>query len=258
MIKKIIDEKGTIVLLTPTIFSPSTEAVISGFLKKFAGSEWVRYDAISYSAMLEANKISFGMQVIPDYRFDKADVIVSFGADYLGAWLSPIEYTKQVSSRRDPEKEMNYMVQLESNLSLTGSNADTRIQIKPSQESSMLLNIYKEVRKSVENRDVEVPASPVEVSEISKRLLSSKGKSLVISGSNVKEIQLLVNEINRLLGNIGQTILFGSYLMTHRALDGNMETLTTKMQNGSVRALLVWNVNPAYTWHNRDAFAEGL
>ena len=99
-LQKIAEEKGTIVLLTPTIFSPSTEAVISGFLKKFNGSEWIQYDAISYSAILEANKISFGKQVIPDYRFDKADVIVSFGADFLGTWLSPIEYTRQFSSRR--------------------------------------------------------------------------------------------------------------------------------------------------------------
>ena len=257
-LQKIIDEKGTIVLLTPTIFSPSTEAVISDFLKKFKGSEWVRYDAISYSAILEANKISFGKQVIPDYRFDKADVVISFGADFLGTWLSPIEYTKQVSSRRDPEKEMNYMVQLESNLSLTGSNADTRIQIKPSQEVAILLNIYKKIIKSVENRDIEAPDSPVEVSEISKKLLSSIGKSLVISGSNVKEIQLLVNEINRMLGNIGKTILFGTYLRTCAALDGNMEMLVTKMQNGGVSALLLWNVNPAYTWYDSDAFAEGL
>ena len=67
--------------------------------------------------MLEANKISFGKQVIPDYRFDKADLIVSFGADFLGTWLSPIEYTKQFSSGRDPEHDMKWLIQLESNLS---------------------------------------------------------------------------------------------------------------------------------------------
>ncbi len=114
-LNKIVADKRSIVLLTPSVFSPSTEAVISGFLKKFPGSEWVKYDAISYSAMLEANKRSFGRQVIPDYRFDKADVIVSFGADFLGTWLSPIEYTKQFSSRRDPEQNMNFLVQIESN-----------------------------------------------------------------------------------------------------------------------------------------------
>ena len=257
-LNKITGEKGAIVLLTPTIFSPSTEAVISGFLKKFPGSEWIQYDAISYSGILEANKISFGKQVIPDYRFDKADLVVSIGADFLGTWLSPVEYTKQFSSRRDPENNMNYLVQLESNLSLTGSNADNRIQIKPSQERAILLNIYKDIVKTLKNRNVDVPASPVDISEISKKLLSSIGKSLVISGSNIKEIQLLVNEINRLLGNIGQTILFGSFLRTHAAVDQNMEVLVRKMQEGNVKALLLWNVNPGYTWYNRIAFTEGI
>jgi molybdopterin-containing oxidoreductase family iron-sulfur binding subunit len=250
--------KGTIVLLTPTIFSPSAEAVISGFLKKFSGSEWVQYDAISHSAMLEANMVSFGAQVIPDYRFDKADLILSFGADFLGTWLSPVEYTHQFSSRRIPEKDMNCLIQLESNLSVTGSNADNRIQIKPSQEYLILLNIYKAILNTVGNRKIDVPVSPVDVTEISEKLLSSRGKSIVISGSNIKHIQLVVNEINRLLGNIGETILFSSFLRTHAALDSGMESLVRRMQNGDVDAILIWNVNPAYTWYDRDAFNEGM
>jgi Fe-S-cluster-containing dehydrogenase component/anaerobic selenocysteine-containing dehydrogenase len=257
-LKKISDAKGAIVLLTPTIFSPSTEAIISDFLKKYPGAEWIQYDAISYSAMLEANKTSFGKQVIPDYHFEKADLIVSFAADFLGTWLSPVEYIRQFSSRRDPDGQMNYFIQLESTMSVTGSNADKRIQIKPSQESSILLNIYKDILKSVENRDIEVPASPFDVKEISQKLLSSSGKSIVVSGSNDKQNQLLVNEINTLLGNIGKTILLNPHLRTHAALDRDMEMLTGKMQQGKVDALLIWNVNPCYSYFNRDAFSEGL
>jgi Fe-S-cluster-containing dehydrogenase component/anaerobic selenocysteine-containing dehydrogenase len=257
-LERISREKGKIVLLTPSVFSPSTEAVISGFLKKYPGSEWVRYDAISYSAALEANRITFGQQVIPDYRFDRADLVVSFGADFLGTWLSPIEFTKQFSSRRNPELNMNHLIQLESNLSLTGCNADTRIQIKPSQEHAILLNIYNDIIKSIENRDIDSPQSPIDVSQISNKLIASSGKSMVISSSNVKEIQLLVNEINRILGNIGQTILFNSYLRTYAALDTDMQRLVGQMQKGEVDALLAWNVNPAYTWPDRHAFTEGL
>ncbi|HEX2395031.1 MAG TPA: 4Fe-4S dicluster domain-containing protein, partial [Bacteroidales bacterium] len=257
-LNKISSGRGTIVLLTPTVFSPSTESVISGFLKKFEGAQWVQYDAISYSAILEANNISFGKQVIPDYRFDRAETIVNFGADFLGTWLSPIEYTKQFCSNRDPEHDMNSLIQIESNLSLTGSNADTRIQIKPSQEYSILLNIYKEIAATVEKHQVDVPPSPVDITEITKRLLSSRGKSLVISGSNIQRTQLIVNEINRLLGNIGTTILFDSFLRTHAAIDNDMSMLINRMQAGSVDALLIWNVNPAYTWYDRDAFAEGI
>jgi len=257
-LQKIVEKGGTTVLLTPSIFSPSTEAVITGFQQKFPGSEWVQYDAVSSSAIKEANKISFGKQVIPDYRFDKAELIVSFGADFLGTWLSPIEYTKQFSSGRDPDKKMNHLIQFESNLSLTGSNADKRIQIKPSQELAALLKIYTDIVQSVENRTIEVSNSNIEIGDVSKKLLESKGKSLVISSTNNKQIQLLINEINNLLGNIGHTILFDSYLRTHRGIDSDMDMLVEKMKKGGVDALLVWNVNPAYTYHNRAAFLEGI
>jgi molybdopterin-containing oxidoreductase family iron-sulfur binding subunit len=257
-LKTLTSVEGSVVLLTPTLFSPTTKAVIADFIKAYPGSQWIQYDAVSYSAMLEANKLSFGKQVIPDYRFDKADLVVSFGADFLGTWLSPIEYIKQFSTRRDPEHEMNHFIQLESILSVTGSNADKRIPVKPSQEILLLLNIYKDIVKSVENLSVDVPASPVDISEISGKLLSAKGKSIVISGSNVLQTQLLVNEINSLLGNIGETIGFDSYLMTHAAIDNDMESLVARMQEGKVKALLTWNVNPAYTYHNREGFNDGV
>lgn len=257
-LQNIGNENGNIILLTPTIFSPSTEAIINGFLGKFKGSEWVQYDAISGSAILEANKISFGRQVVPDYRFDTADLIVSLGADFLGTWLSPVEYTRQYSSRRDPEGSMTRLIQLESNMSITGSNADERIQIKPTQEAAILLNIYNNILKAVENRSIQVPDSPVDVSGISNDLLNSKGKSLVIAGTNITQIQLLVNEINSLLGNIDRTILFDSHLRTFAALDSNLGSLITRMQSGNVKALLIWNVNPAYTWNKSQVFTEAL
>jgi len=255
---KIAEGKGSIMLLTPSVFSPSTEAVIQEFLRKFPGSGWVKYDAISCSAMLEANEKSFGRKVIPDYRFDLADLIVSCEADFLGTWLSPVEFTKQFSSRRDPEKSMNYLIQIESGLTLAGSNADKRIQIKPSQEYAVLLNIYSGIVKTLEGRETAAPSCPVDVGEISRMLASSRGKSIVISGSNVKETQLLVNEINRYLGNIGSTILFESFLRTRQGIDSDMELLVQKMNSGNVDALIIWNTNPAFTWHNREAFKEGL
>jgi len=249
---------GKIVLLTPTIYSPSTESVITGFLGSFPGSEWQQYDAVSRSGMLEANLASFGVQALPDYRFDKADLVVSFGADFLGNWISPVEYTKQFSSRRNPDKEMNELIQFESNLSLTGSNADRRIQMKPSEEGDILLNIYKDVAEAVEGISVNAPASPIDISGLSKQLLKARGKSLLISASNVKDIQLLVNEINKLLGNIGETVLFDNYLRTYGGLDSEMSGLVESMKAGEVDALLVYDVNPVYNWVDTEGFVEGM
>ncbi len=257
-LRRISDDGGSIVLLTPSIYSPSTEAVIEQFKANYPGTEWISYDAISASAIREANRLRFGRELVPDYRFDLADVIVSVGADFLGNWLSPVEYTKQFSSRRDPDKEMNHLIQFESNLSLTGSSADRRIQIKPSHEGAILLNIYKEVIAATEQRSIEAPPSPVDVKEVSKKLLGARGKSILVSASNDLEIQQIVCEINRSLENIGSTILWESPLMTHQGRDSDVEELIHKMNAGEVDALLTYHVNPAFTRHDANAFTQGL
>ncbi len=88
------------VLLTSTIISPSTKKIIEQFTAAYPNIEWLQYDAVSASGMLKANELNFGKAFIPDYRFEKAKVIVSFGADFLGTWLSPVEYAKGFTSRQ--------------------------------------------------------------------------------------------------------------------------------------------------------------
>ena len=87
-----------LVLLTSTIISPSTKAVINKFLAENPNARWLQYDAVSVTGILKANEISFGKTFVPDYHFEKAKVIVSFGADFLGTWLSNVEYTKAYST----------------------------------------------------------------------------------------------------------------------------------------------------------------
>ena len=84
-----------VVLLTSTINSPTTLQIISEFLAKYPGSRHVQYDAVSYSGMLLANEACYGKRAIPSYHFDNAKTIVSLGADFLGTWLSPVEFSNQ-------------------------------------------------------------------------------------------------------------------------------------------------------------------
>jgi len=89
------------VLLTSTITSPTTLQIITEFLAKSpAGSRHVQYDAISYSGMILANQATYGKKAIPSYHFDNAKVIVSLDADFLGTWLSPVEFTAQYTKNR--------------------------------------------------------------------------------------------------------------------------------------------------------------
>jgi len=124
-----------VVVLTSSIVSPSTKEVINQFIAKHPGSKHVVYDAVSYSGILQANAATYGKQVIPSYRFDKAKVIVSLGADFLGTWISPAEFAKQYAQGKkinEKNPEMSKHIQFESVASMTGSNADEKILHKPS------------------------------------------------------------------------------------------------------------------------------
>ena len=131
-LEAISKEEGKIVLLSSTIISPSTEKIIDSFSKKYNNFRHIQMDSISSHGALEANLETFGIRALPNYHFDKADVIVSFGADFIGNWGSPNNEKDYSKSRNPKNGYMSKHYQIESTLTLTGSNADERIQIKPS------------------------------------------------------------------------------------------------------------------------------
>src|SRR5690606_13061819 len=84
---------GIVYLVTGTIVSPTLKVVISRFLAKYPNAKHIQYDPVSYTGMILANEASYGKRSIPSYHFDKAQTIFSLGADFLGNWLAPVEFT---------------------------------------------------------------------------------------------------------------------------------------------------------------------
>ncbi|HAZ14100.1 MAG: hypothetical protein A2X86_02960 [Bdellovibrionales bacterium GWA2_49_15] len=257
-----ISKKGEkIVILTSTIISPTTRSVLEDFAKKFPTTEIIAYDAISASAIIEANKLTSGKEYLPSYSFAKADLIVSFGADFLGTWISPTEFTKQYSGRRKITKNNTNMVkhvQFESTLTLTGSNADFRIPINPSEEGIILLNLYNALAGKIGKPQVSAPDSQIIVSSLAEELWAKRGHALVVSGSNDLGNQIVVNKINEIIGSYGATIDNDTPVYVKQAIDGRMDNLVDRLERGEVKAILLYNVNPAYDYPRADKFINGL
>ena len=191
-----------LVLLTGTLTSPTTKQILSDFLAKYPGSRHVQYDADSYSGMLLANEASYGKRAIPSYHFEKAKVIVSLGADFLGTWLSPVEFARHYSKGRKIDEKnpsMSKHYQFESLLSMTGSSADQRYTHKPSETGAVALALLAELGGSVT-----APSLPDKlkagIKRAAKDLQDNKGKALVVSGSNNVHVQIIVNAINETIG----------------------------------------------------------
>jgi len=257
---KAVSAGKKIIILTSTIISPACQKIISEFLEKYPGSEWVTYDAISASALLQANEMQFGHKLIPSYQFDKADLVVGFNADFLGNWLSPVEFSRQYTSRRNliDAGSMSKHIQYESGMSLTGANADERISIKPSDEGTILLDLYNNIASASGANTFSAPGVEFDTKKLAADLLKNKGKSLVVSGSNELLIQLTVNAINYLLENYGQTVNINTPLYTRQGIDQEMTSLIDYMNNGEVGAVIMHNVNPVYDYPEPQKFVNGL
>ena len=261
-LKSVASRQGNIVILSNTIISPSSKEVVNNFIASYsalgAKVKHVTYDAISASGILDANNEVFGVRALPKYSFEKAKVIVSFGADFLGTWLDSVAYTKDYASTRKPENGwMSKHYQFESLLSLTGSNADVRGALKPSDLNNAVAYVYSKV--SGDSVSASVPANvKAKLDKAIQDLSANKGSSLVVSGSNDKNIQVLVAAINNALNNYGSTVDINQPVYTRQGNDAEFVALSKEMNAGKVDALLIIDANPVYTSPAALKFSEGL
>ena len=258
--------KRKVVLLSGTITSPSTREIISEWGKSYSNFRHVVYDAVSLSAMRAANAQSFGRAVIPHYMFDKARVIVGLEADFLGTWLSPVEFARQYASNRKPEGTPSLHIQFESGLSVTGSNADARIAVAPSEMGAVAAALLKRIAHKAGVAGVsEAPELGFELNLDSKKLdavaeelWKHRGQGLVVSGYNDVAVQMTVNALNAFLGNIGKTIDLARPSLQRSGDDAAMAGLVEEMNRGEVHTLILYGMNPAYDYPDAQEFLKGL
>ena len=250
----------TLVLLTSTISSPSTLQLISEFLAKNPGSRHIQYDAVSHSGMLKANELCYGKAAIPAYHFDNAKVIVSLGADFLGTWLSPVEFSRQYASKRKvsgEKPEQSRHIQFESMMSLTGSNADDRYTHKPSETAAVALALLAKLGGAVTAPSLNTDLAKA-IDKVAAELAAHKGESLVVCGSNDVNVQVIVNAINEAIGSGGKTINWAATNNTRKGLDADMVKLVSDLNSGAVGAVLIHGVNPVYSYPDKANLVAGL
>ncbi|MEI6586321.1 MAG: TAT-variant-translocated molybdopterin oxidoreductase, partial [Sediminibacterium sp.] len=255
-----LKDNRSVVVLTSTITSPTTKDAIAQFLAKYPGGRHVTYDAVSYSGMLLANELTYGKKAIPSYQFNNAKAIVSIGADFLGTWLSPVEFAKQYAAGKkinEKNPSMSKHIHFESVASLTGSNADEKYLHRPSETGAIAAALLSAVNGAaitgISNEKLKAG-----IAKAAKELLENKGAALVVSGSNDVNVQVIVNAINEAVGAGGKTINWASTLNYRQGVDADFAQLVEDMNAGKVGALLIHGANPAYTWYDADKFVAGL
>lgn len=250
---------GTIAILTSTIVSPSTKQLIAEFIAKYPGSRHIQYDAVSYSGLIQANEISYGKKGIPSYHFDNAKVVVSLAADFLGTWISPVEFAKQYAKGRKIDEKaisMSKHYQFESIMSMTGASADERFTHRPSEAGAVALSLLNALNGTAATiGDAKFKDG---IKRAAADLKANGGNALVISGSNDANVQIIVNAINEAIGANGKTINWAVPVNYRQGIDADMINLVKDMNAGTIGAVLIAGANPMYSHPMADQFKAGM
>jgi molybdopterin-containing oxidoreductase family iron-sulfur binding subunit len=244
-----------IVLLTQTFASPSTSKLIAEFKEKYTNVRHVIYDAISESAAADAFQNKYGERGLANYDFSKAMTIVSVGADFLGDWQGG-GFDSGYSIGRIPKNgKMSRHIQFESNMSLTGANADKRVPLKPSEQKVALAKLYGKITgKSVSGN----LAAHLEeaVNAAASELVKAGSNAVVVTGIQDVNAQTLVLAINEALSS--KAFDHKSPIKTRQGNNAEVSKLVADMNAGTVGALIMSGVNPVYSLPNSEAFTSGL
>ncbi len=244
-----------LVLLTQTYASPSTSKLIKEFKAKYQNIKHVVYDAVSQSEALDAYQKMYGERALADYDFSKVNTIVSVGADFLGDWQGGGYDSGYAQGRVPKNGKMSKHIQFESNMSLSGANADTRIAVTPSEQKQVLSALYAYVTGSGSKSSLGANLDAAVV-KAAKQIQKAGSNAIVVSGIQDVDAQLVVLAINKA---IKSKAFNESTPRTIRQGDAKaVGQLVKDMNAGRVGALLIAGVNPMYSLPNAEEFKAGL
>jgi len=283
-------------MLTETI-GDSLMSLMTATMANLNSQPPLVFEPFAYESLKTANQKVFGVDGLVSYHMDQADILVSFGADFLETWLSPVEYAwkfKAMHALQNGDK--NLFFQISPCQTLTGANADHWMACKPGSESVVALGLVRQAldigkgnflpksfQEFLDNatapytQDMVLSRSAIPLGLYEKLIiqLTSAQNPLVLgtgagaSDLNGLQTNLAVNLLNLLLDPKLRLIDFTNrHRVELAARRSDIMQFFTSLQAGGAELLLLNNVNPVYhmpadgiikqALENKDLFAVCL
>ena len=281
-----------IAVVTP-LLTGALDALVDRWADAVGGARRLRYEAFAHEAQRAANRVAFGRSTVAQHDFGRAELVVSFGADFLETWLSTVGHAGAYADARRVDGGRNARhVHLEPRLSLTASSADEWIGIEPGAEgvvaAAMVQAIVAEDRVQADGiaaADIDriralvadwtpdaaaarsgVPAARiVELARAFSDPAAGPGRTLAVgggvavSGPEATAAQVAIAVLNYVAGNVGSTVRFAAATMWDKvATYRDMVELAGAMRDGEIEVLILHQVNPVHTLPSAAGFASAL
>jgi MoCo/4Fe-4S cofactor protein with predicted Tat translocation signal len=254
-------------ILTESINSPTLATQLQELLAKYPEAKWHQWDPAGRDAAYLGAAMAFGEPVETHYRVERADVILALDSDFLSSGAGSLRYAREFARRRRPEnaEAMNRLYAAESMPSPTGSRADHRLPVRPTELETIARQVAAAVGVtgaagggSLTGRAGEL--APAWVAAVAKDLLAHMGASLVVAGeSQPPAVHALAHAMNGALGNVNQTVVYTEPIVASPVDQAqSLRELAAAMAAGQVDMLLVLGGNPVYSAPSDVKFAEAM
>ena len=260
------------------------KVLLGNYLESLGSKNLYVYEAVAPAVQRAANKKAYGTEM-PRFNINKAKVVLSFGADFLGSWVSPVHFSQQYAQfRKGVDGQRGVLVQVESKMTLTGANADRWLVVRPGTEGILALGIINALGASGVTLSGDVAAAVqgydkarvsndtgVSVEHLDKlvALLKERTPSLVLAGSAAEgyahgsQNAAAINLLNQVLGNVGKTIEASASVPFPQMIPakGNtaaLKTLNDDLAAGKYKVLFTYATNPVFTAPGSMKFKANL
>jgi molybdopterin-containing oxidoreductase family iron-sulfur binding subunit len=243
-------------ILTETITSPSLIAQLNTLLKAFPNAKWHRYEACGRDSADEGARVAFGAPVSSRYDFRSADVVLALDSDFLAEGPGALRYSRDFMSRRRGESAqgMNRLYVVESSPTCSGTVADHRLALRPSQVAPFAMLVAAElgVAGAAPPGTSLPPEAPKWAAAIARDLRARGRRSAVIAGEHASPAtHVIANAINDVLGAPGSTVFYSDPIEPNPVNSvpsvASIRELADDMAGGKVSTLLILGGNPVFT-----------
>jgi len=273
--------KGRAIAVVTQLENGSLGGMLDRWIQALGARPRVTLEPFAYESIRAANRLTFNRDAIPYYAFEDAEVVLSFGADFVETWLSNVNYARtfaRMHSFRDGRA--GTFIHVEPRQSLTASNADEWVRNAPGTEGLLALAILRVMvdEGAADKRFAEAVASVdlkrasdesgvgIEtIKHIAKVFAHAKpglavGGGVSVSGTNATQTQVAINLLNAAAGNVGKTVRFGADSAYGKVTPyGEVASLAGAMTNGEVEVLILGpGVNPAFTLPSGLKLADAI
>jgi anaerobic selenocysteine-containing dehydrogenase/Fe-S-cluster-containing dehydrogenase component len=224
----------------------SLELLMRRWLGLFGSRRLILYEPISYE-----NVKGIYDGVVPSYNIADCDYLVSFGADFLDTWISPVEYARQFAEMRKVKNgKRARFVYVGSRMSMTAMNADDRIIVPPGAIADVGVAAFRDlIYTNPPSGLVDKVARKYGINgDVLRRIRSgydSASNPVVLPQSPDHNPPALADR-NR------------PHAVTRISDRADMMSLTSYMESGGIYTLIIHGANPVYSLPESSRFKEAL